>query len=97
MKEDIDQMKTPGFQAEHMIIEHINDVHHGSIVVRSALPWLETPDTFGKYRRYVSDIPDPGIVHYLGCIVIYKISEKGVTIYSAGNTQYNENWDNRNY
>jgi hypothetical protein len=86
MKEDIDQMKAQRFQAEDMIIEHINNVHQGPVVVRSTQPWLETPDTLGKYRRYVLYVPDPGIVHYLFLIVIYKIAGKGIEINGEGDT-----------
>jgi hypothetical protein len=82
MKEDINQMETPGFQAEDMIIEHVDDVHQGPIVVRGNYPWFEIPDTRREYRRYVSDIPDPRIVHYLEYIVIYKSAGKCVEVYS---------------
>jgi hypothetical protein len=44
MEEDIDQMKTPGLQTKEMIIEHINNVHEGPVIVRNE-SWLETQDT----------------------------------------------------
>jgi hypothetical protein len=96
MEQHIDQMKPPGFQAEEMIIEHIDDVHEGPIVVRDDGSCLETPDTFGKYRRYAVNVPDPWIFHYLAHVVVYKIAEKGVEIYGEAHKHYDENWDERN-
>jgi hypothetical protein len=54
---------------------------------------LETPDAFGQYRRYVSDISDPRIVHYLGLIDINKISGQRIEIYGERDKQQGENWD----
>ena len=65
MKKDIDQMKPPGFQAKEMIIEHVDNVHERPVVVRDERFPFETPDILGKYDRYVSDLPDPGIFHDL--------------------------------
>ena len=96
MEEDIDQMKTPGFQAEYMVINHENDVHQGPVVVSAELRF-ETPDTFGKYLRYVPYILDPQIVHYQFFIVIYEIAKKGVEIYGTGKKQNDKNWNKRNY
>lgn len=70
-----------------MIIDNINNVHQGSVVIRDNYAWSKTPDTLGKYRWYVPDIPDPRIVHYLQLIVIYKTIEKGVEIYGEGDKQ----------
>jgi len=86
MEEDIDQMKTPGFQAEYMVINHENDVHQGPVVVSAELRF-ETPDTFGKYLRYVPYIRDPRIFHYLVLVGIYKNAGKGVGIYGEGKKQ----------
>lgn len=87
MEEDIDQMKPPGFQTEDIVTKHKNDVHQGPVVVRSVIPRKETPDTFGKYRRYVPYIRDPRIFHYLVLVVIYKKTGKGVGKYGKGNKQ----------
>ena len=87
MEEDIDQMKTPGFQAEDMVIEHKNNVHQRPVVVRSVVPRKETPDTFGKYRRYVPYLRDPRIFHNLVLVVIYKKARKSVGKYGEGNKQ----------
>ncbi len=70
-----------------MIIEHINKVHQRSVVVRRNYPWFEIPYTLGEYRRYVPDVPEPRILHYLYLIVIYKITKKGVEIYGERDKQ----------
>jgi hypothetical protein len=58
-------MEPPGFQAKEMIIEHINNVDQGPVIVRDG-PCLEkTPEVRGEYSRYVPYISEPGIVHYL--------------------------------
>jgi heme oxygenase len=97
MKEDIDQMKTPRFQAEKMIIEHINNMHERSVKVRRADLMMKTPDIRGEYRRYIAYIPDPRIVDNLLLVVEYEIAGKGVEIYAEGDEQYEENRYKRNY
>jgi hypothetical protein len=80
MKKNVDQMKTPGFQAKEIIIDHIKNVHEGPVVIRDNWPCLETPNTLGEYRRYIPYIPDPWILQYLVHIVIHKIAGKGSEI-----------------
>lgn len=96
MKEDIDQMKTPRFQADGMISKHISDVHQGPIVIRGVVSRLETPYAFREYRRYVSYVPDPRIIHNLLLIVIDKITEKRINVNEEGDHQQYQNWDERN-
>ena len=87
-------MKSPGREAEEMIIDHIYNMHQGSVVVGDGS--LETPDTSGKNRGYTVNVPDPWIFHYLTHVIIYKIAKKGVEIYREGHKHYDENWDECN-
>jgi hypothetical protein len=62
MKYYVYQMETPGAKSKEMIIEHINDVHERSIIVRNDRILYKTPDTLGKYFRKVSYICNPSII-----------------------------------
>jgi hypothetical protein len=64
-----------------MIIQHIDNMHQGPVIVRDDNPRFETPDTLGEYRWYVSDVLDPRILQYLVLIIIYKIAPKSIKIY----------------
>jgi hypothetical protein len=41
---------------------------------------LKCPDIGGKYLREVPEIPDPGVLHHLGDVVIDKSIAKSVPI-----------------
>jgi hypothetical protein len=87
-------MKTPGLQAEQIIICHIDKMHERPVVVGGTLFFHvcgKTPDALGKDLIQVSDVPDPVVVHYLVFIIVHKPAGKGVEIDSEGDKGDNDN------
>jgi hypothetical protein len=78
MEQDVHQMEAPGCEAEEIIAQHEADMHEGPVVVGADPP--KCPDIGGKYIRDEPYLPDPGVLHHLGRVVIDKPIAKGVAI-----------------
>ena len=82
MEQDVHEMEAPGCETEDIIAQHVTDVHEWPVIVGAN--FLKCPDIGGKYLRDEPHLPDPGILHHLGNIVIDKSITKGVARDRAG-------------
>ena len=78
MEQDVHEMEAPGCEAKEIIAQHEADVHEWPIIVGADS--LKCPDIGGKYLRDEPQLPDPGILHYLGHVVIDKSVDQCVAI-----------------
>jgi hypothetical protein len=84
MKQHVYKVKSPGAESEDMIVEHVYDVHQRTVIIGNKRHCLELPYTFRENVLKMLYVSDPGVIQYLGVIVIYKTVEKGVEIYGKG-------------
>jgi hypothetical protein len=93
VQNSVGEMKTPRLQTEKVVINHIGEVHYGSVVVYGGLVFPECPRAVQKYIGEVPDILHPFILKHLEKIIVDKAVVKGIRIETRGNENENNYGD----
>jgi hypothetical protein len=74
-----------------MVVDHVNEVHHGTVVVAHPLPaQLKCPDIGKKYFGDIPYIPYPRIFQNQKFVIVDRIVEEDIEISAEGDGQDKE-------